>query len=133
MPEVIASTWVCIRDRRLLVVRTVGKAAFFIPGGTPEPGETLAETAAREVAEETGIRLRASDLVPYAEIIAPAYGRPGLTVRLVCFTAPSDETPAPANEIEEVAWFTAADADRCAPAIQQLIARLAGSGQLAPG
>ncbi len=133
MTDVIASTWVCVRDRRLLVVRTAGLDAFFIPGGTPEPGETLAETAVREVAEETGIRLRASELVPYTEIFAPAYGRPGLTVRLVCFTAPSDETPVPANEIAEIAWFTAADAARCAPAIQQLIARLAGSGALAAG
>lgn len=133
MAEVVAATWVCVRDGRLLVVRTAGLDAFFIPGGTPEPGETLAETAAREVEEETGIRLPAQELVRFTEIFAPAYGRPGLTVRLVCFTAPSDGTPVAANEIAEVAWFTAADAGRCAPAIRELIARLVGSGLLAAG
>lgn len=130
LPHVVAATWVCIRNRRLLVVRPGGQDAFYLPGGTPEPGETLAETTVREVAEETGIRLRLDDLHPLLEVVAPAYGRPGVNVRLVCFTAHSNGEPAAAAEIDEVAWFTAADAARCAPAVRTVISQLVTDGTL---
>ncbi|MEU4222365.1 NUDIX domain-containing protein [Actinoplanes sp. NPDC026623] len=126
--EVTAATWACIRHRRLLVVRPHGQDVFFLPGGVPEPDETLEEAATREVAEEVGIELRPDDLTLFAEIVTAAYGRPGTDVRLVCFTGESDAVPAPKDEIAEVAWFSAVDADRCAPAIQQLITRLVQAG-----
>lgn len=126
--DVTAATWACVRDRRLLVVRPHGQDAFYLPGGTPEPGETSAETAVREVAEEVGIHLQPEHLELFAEIVAPAYGRPGVNVRLICFTAPSDGTPEPANEIAAVEWITGADAERCAPAVQSVLALLVGSG-----
>jgi 8-oxo-dGTP pyrophosphatase MutT (NUDIX family) len=128
---VIAATWACVRDGRLLVVRPGGQPAFFLPGGMPEPGETLAEAAAREVAEETGISLPADRLTLFAEVVTAAYGRPGTDVRLVCFTADCDQEPVASAEIEETAWFTAADTARCAPAIQLIIARLVEAGLMA--
>jgi 8-oxo-dGTP pyrophosphatase MutT (NUDIX family) len=126
--EIVASTWVCVRGRRLLVVRSAGNDAFYVPGGKVEPGETLAEAAAREVKEETGISLDVAELRPFSEIVAPAYGRPGVDVRLVSFTAPSDAEPQPCAEIEEIAWFGTAQSDRCAPAIRLLIGELAAAG-----
>ncbi|WP_330441334.1 NUDIX domain-containing protein (plasmid) [Micromonospora sp. NBC_00821] len=131
LPLVVAATWVCIRDRRLLVVRPGGQDAFYLPGGTPESGESLAQTTVREVAEETGIQLRPDDLRPLLEVVAPAHGRPGVNVRLVCFTASSDGEPIAAAEIDEVAWFTAADAARCAPAVREVIGRLVSDGVMA--
>ena len=127
-PVVVASTWACVRDRRLLVVRPTGTDAFYVPGGKPEPGETLAETAAREVREETGVALSADRLRPFTEITAPAYGRPGTDVRLVCFLASSDEEPVASAEIAEIGWFTSADAARCAPAIRLLLGELVTAG-----
>ncbi|MEO6826167.1 MAG: NUDIX domain-containing protein [Microbacteriaceae bacterium] len=46
--------------RFLLVMRAAEPEAgsWTIPGGKVEPGESLAEAAAREVCEETGIRVR---------------------------------------------------------------------------
>ncbi|MFI5935391.1 DinB family protein [Actinoplanes sp. NPDC051494] len=127
-PVVVAATWAWVRDGRLLVVRPAGQDAFFLPGGTPEAGETLAETTAREVEEETGLRVPAGRFTQVLETVLPAYGRPGTNVRLVCFTAPPDAVPdrepVPTSEIEEVAWITAADAHRCAPALQAVIPQL---------
>jgi 8-oxo-dGTP pyrophosphatase MutT (NUDIX family) len=127
---IIATAWVCVRDRRVLVVRPHYTDAFYLPGGKPEPGETYAEAAAREVREEVGLLLNPADLAPYTEIVAPAHNRPaGTTVRLICFTGGDDEArPSAAAEIGEIAWFTPADSARCAPAIQQLIAHLANDG-----
>lgn len=47
---------------RVLVVRYLGSGAWAFPKGHVEPGETLEQTAVREVQEETGIR---------ASIVAP--------------------------------------------------------------
>jgi 8-oxo-dGTP diphosphatase len=124
MPEVIASTWACVRARRLLVVRPKNVDVFYVPGGKPEPGETMAEAAVREVREETGVILPLESLRPFTEIVAPAYGRPGTDVRLISFHADSDADPIASAEIAELDWFTTADAPRCAPAIRMLLAEL---------
>lgn len=50
------------RDRPSLVVgmrrRARDAVTWTLPKGTPDPGETVEETALREVAEETGLRVR---------------------------------------------------------------------------
>ncbi|MFI1987869.1 NUDIX domain-containing protein [Actinoplanes sp. NPDC020271] len=128
MSEVIAAAWVCVRERRVLVVRATNSDAFYLPGGKPEPGETHAEAAARETLEEVGIVLRADQLQFFRTIQAPAHNRPpGTRVRLVTFRGEPSEAnavPAAANEIAELAWFTSADAPRCAPAIRLLVDEL---------
>ncbi|GAA2865132.1 DNA mismatch repair protein MutT [Actinoplanes cyaneus] len=127
--EVVAAAWVCVRDRRVLVVRAKNSDAFYLPGGKPEPGETHAEAAARETLEEVGIVVTADQLRLFRTIEAPAHNRPpGTRVRLVCFLAESDATPEAANEIAELAWFTSADAPRCAPAIRLLLDELVTAG-----
>jgi 8-oxo-dGTP pyrophosphatase MutT (NUDIX family) len=127
---IIATAWVYVRDHRVLVVRPDDIEAFYLPGGKPEQGETYAEAAAREVREEVGIVLDPADLTLFTEIVAPAHNRAaGTTVRLVCFTGGSpDREPAADAEIGEIAWFTAADRWRCAPAIQLLVDELVAAG-----
>ena len=127
---VVATAWVCVRDRRVLLVRPGDIDAFYLPGGKPETGETYAEAAAREVAEEVGIRLDPADLTLFAEIVAPAHNRPpGTEVHLFCFTGGKpDVEPAPAAEIAEVAWGDTGDRERCAPAIQVVVDRLKTAG-----
>jgi 8-oxo-dGTP diphosphatase len=128
--EVVACAWVFVRDRRVLVVRASGSDAFYLPGGKPEPGETHAGTAAREVREEVGLEVDPADLTLFTEIVAPAHNRPpGTVVRLICFTGGKSEMePAAAAEIAELDWFTSAESGRCAPAIRLLLAELVTAG-----
>lgn len=125
--------WLCLENGRLLAVRTAGRDAFYLPGGKPEPGETLAGALVREVREEVGVDLEEHRITPVVTITAPAHGRPaGTLVEMHCFRAPGRGTPAPAAEIAEMAWFGPEDADRCAPAValalEHLTARRAWSG-----
>jgi 8-oxo-dGTP diphosphatase len=130
---VIAAAWVLVRDRRVLVVRAGESDAFYLPGGKPEPGESYAEAAAREVREEVGMTVDPSALTLFADFVAPAHNRPpGTQVRLICFQGggePGGE-PKPANEIAELAWFAQRDAQRTAPAIRLVLAQLVSEGRI---
>jgi 8-oxo-dGTP diphosphatase len=129
---VIAAAWVVVRDRRVLVVRAHDSDAFYLPGGKPEPGESYAEAAAREVREEVGMLVDPAALTSFADFIAPAHNRPpGTQVRLICFAGgdPGGE-PKPANEIAELAWFGQGDAQRTAPAIRLVLAQLVNEGRI---
>jgi 8-oxo-dGTP pyrophosphatase MutT (NUDIX family) len=59
------------RERPSLVVgmrrRARDAVTWTLPKGTPDPGETVEETATREVAEETGLRVRILEPLPSIE------------------------------------------------------------------
>jgi ADP-ribose pyrophosphatase YjhB (NUDIX family) len=54
-----------VRGGELLVMCRAGDGTWSLPGGFTEPGETPAETAEREVREETGLRVDAHTLVDW--------------------------------------------------------------------
>ncbi len=58
-----ASAAITDEEGRLLLARRTDSGFWTIPGGTMEPGETIAETAVREVKEETGIDVEVVSLV----------------------------------------------------------------------
>ncbi len=65
---------VVVHDGRLLLVRRgqePGRGLWSVPGGRLEPGETVAEGCAREVLEETGLRVVPGALVGTVERAAP--------------------------------------------------------------
>lgn len=51
-----AGAWIRDGDGRALMVRHEGEESWSDPGGKGEPGESLEETARREVREESGVR-----------------------------------------------------------------------------
>ncbi|MEV6137777.1 NUDIX domain-containing protein [Nocardia sp. NPDC051990] len=120
--------WLCVENGRLLAVRTEGRDAFYLPGGKPEPGETLAGALVREVREEVGVELEAHRITPVVTITAPAHGRPGTLVEMHCFHAPGHGTPAPAAEIAEMAWLGPDDGHLCAPAVVRALHHLTEVG-----
>jgi len=122
---VTAAVWVWIQDRRLLVVRPHNVDVWFLPGGVPESGESLAEAAAREVDEETGVTIDAGRLRELIRVTASAWGRPG-RVNLVCFVGDPEpvQQPVPLGEIAEIGWIASDGRRYCAPAIQILVDHL---------
>lgn len=91
-------------EGRVLMVRKRGTTRFLNPGGKPEPSETPAQCAAREVAEELGIQLDPQRLIPLGRIHDAAANEPGHIVVAEVFAAaePVTEVPQPRAEIEEV-------------------------------
>lgn len=95
----------------VLCVRKHSSPRFQLPGGKPEPGESMAATAVRETAEEVGVVLHGDNLGFLGRFSAEASNEPGHTVTSAVFTAPAlptgpdSQTPSPAAEIAEIAWI----------------------------
>lgn len=65
------------KDGKILLTRhRKGNLDYFLlPGGHVHPGERLADAAMRECYEETGLRVRAGELLHVCDVIGEAEGR----------------------------------------------------------
>lgn len=105
---------VCIHDARgrLLTVRKRGTSRFMLPGGKLEPGETPAEAAVREIAEEVGISLNHRELGLLGEWHVQAANEPDTMIESTVYTAEVDRpVPRIAGEIDELRWLDVAAGD----------------------
>ncbi|MFB7263937.1 NUDIX domain-containing protein [Streptomyces nojiriensis] len=110
MPETIRYTAdvVCIRGGDVLVIERgwpphQGKLA--LPGGHVDAGETSREAAARELLEETGVRIRPEALVLVGVYDAPERDPRGRYVT-AAYTAvvPDDTTATAGDDAAAVRW-----------------------------
>ncbi|GAB3600363.1 NUDIX hydrolase [Microbacterium tumbae] len=111
MPDIHVSAAIILDDdRRVLVVRKQGTTSFMQPGGKPEPGETAAQTLARELEEELGLRVAEDDLAPLGSFTSAAANEPGHRVVADAFrmTARPGDVSVRA-ELAELRWITPAD------------------------
>ncbi len=128
--EVIdVAVWIASRDDSVLCVRPHGIKVFFLPGGLVESGETPRVAAVREVREEVGHVIVASELRDLGSVQAPAVGRPGVDVRLHCFAGSA--TPAALHaepgEIAEIRWLGPQEATLIAPPVLKALYRFGGA------
>lgn len=129
-PVITVSAVAFVReDGDVLTVRKKGTSRFMLPGGKPEPGESAAEAAVREVREEVGIVLAHSELRLLGAWEADAANEPGHILDATVFTADLTGIPVAAAEIAELRWSSQADPlgdlapllrDRVIPALAQL-------------
>lgn len=111
-----------LRRGRLLVARRADNGRWELPGGKREPGESLDQCLAREIAEELGVAVKV--LSPWAQADDPERG-----IRLHCFLCRLEQgEPRPLEHLE-LRWVTPAELAGLAlcPADRELAGRLAGA------
>ena len=103
------------KDDRLEVclINPVGRRVWGLPKGGVESGETAAEAALREVAEETGIRgvvERELGSIEYWFYARDRGGRVHKTVHYFLVRATSGSTAGHDHEVQEARWLAVRDA-----------------------
>ena len=131
----VAAAWLHRDDDRVLGVRSHRSPQWFLPGGVPEPGESLTVATAREVGEEIGVTVDPESLREVLRLRDDAAGRPGVEVELVGHVAEIDRAPLDpaaltlaAGEIDDAAWLSPADGEALAPAVRRAVQALATVG-----
>ncbi len=108
---VSACVW---RDGQVLLIRRAKPPltdAWSLPGGHVEAGETVAEAAARELLEETGVTARLDTLVGVYDVLPrDADGKLLAHYAICCFTGPwlAGEAQA-ASDAAAVRWLARED------------------------
>jgi len=112
--EIDKLAWLCIKDTRILVVRSKGNDTYYIPGGKREEGESDYEALIREVKEELSVDLM-PETIKYAKTFkAQAHGKPnGVQVKMTCYFAEFSGAMKASAEIEEASWINHDDEIRC--------------------
>ena len=105
-PTIRVSAVLAVDDAgRLLLVRKRGTTVWMQPGGKPEPGETAAETLARELLEELGAHVEPADLEPLGTYTTAAANEAGTTLIADVFRADLRGPLRAAAEIDAVTWM----------------------------
>lgn len=115
--EVVEAGWLVLvlafdDEGRVLLIRQPWADGWMLPGGALTPGESLAEAAARELAEETGVETEpvrphsVEELVVENDATGETTGWTTVVYEAVAEDAAIGADPGLADEeIEAVAWF----------------------------
>lgn len=117
-PRVAVGAVVTHQDKVLLVLRGQPPAQHMwaIPGGSVDLGETLQAAAEREIMEETGLRIKAGEVIyTFDAIVRDETGRVQFHYVILDLQAEAlDPTQPlrPADDVNDAGWFSLADLDR---------------------
>jgi 8-oxo-dGTP diphosphatase len=135
-PRVAAGAVVLHEAKVLLVLRgqPPAEGVWAIPGGSVELGETLQAAAEREVLEETGLHVRAGEIIYTFEAIhRDEMGRVKFHYVIIDLLAePLDPAQpcCPADDVRDAGWFTWPEVANSelpvSEATRQLLKRLMG-------
>jgi len=105
MPDAVIIVPYHVAENRLVIIRefrvTLGGCQYGFPAGLVDPGETVEATAARELMEETGLRIQ-----EIARVSCPLFSSSGMTDESVamvyaqCVGTPSTHGNQGAEQIE---------------------------------
>ena len=117
-PRVAVGAVVIYQDKVLLVLRgkAPAKDMWAIPGGSVNLGETLQAAAEREILEETGLHIRAGEVIyAFEKIEHDDTGQVQFHYVILDLRAEALD-PAqpltPADDVSDAGWFSLADLDR---------------------
>jgi ADP-ribose pyrophosphatase YjhB (NUDIX family) len=104
---------VVLNDKdEFLLIRRTDNDNWALPGGAHDPGESLTETAVREVEEETGVDCEVTGIVgvytnPRHVILYTSNGEVRQEFSLVYTARAIGGAPRPSSESSEVRWVRA--------------------------
>lgn len=103
-------------EGRLLLQRRRDTGQWAIPTGKQELGETVAQCAIRETAEETGVTVEVTGLLgvysdPGHIVYYESDGETRQEYEVILLGRPVSGSPAENDEASDVGWFTAAELD----------------------
>jgi 8-oxo-dGTP pyrophosphatase MutT (NUDIX family) len=102
--------WIHLVDGAILSTRSKGKDKYYIPGGKREPRETDAQALTREIKEELSVDIEPPSMYFIGIFEAQADGhKPGVLVRMTCYTAAYSGKLSPDFEISEIVWLNYRD------------------------
>ncbi|MFT6216803.1 MAG: 8-oxo-dGTP pyrophosphatase MutT (NUDIX family) [Roseivirga sp.] len=102
--------WLEIQGGKILVAKSKGKTAFYIPGGKRETGESDEQALLREIEEELSVQLKPESLKFYGIFEAQAHGHAeGIIVKMTCYQSDYSGGIEADSEIEEIAWVNHKD------------------------
>ena len=134
-PTHVTASAVVRSDAGVLLHRHRRLGLWLQPGGHIDAGETPAQAAVREVAEETGLDAgHAADppRIVHVDVHPGARGHTHLDVRYLLRARAVPPRP-PTGESQDVAWFTLAAAIAIAdPGLRGFLLSLQGHGQRSP-
>ena len=103
------------RDGRILLMRRHDNGLWALPGGLVEVGETLAETAVRELWEETKVRGRTTRLLGIFDSRRTRAELKAQTYHAVFLVEAQDAKPSPTPDATEVGFFAEDDLPDLSP------------------
>ena len=96
---------VVMRDGKLLLVRRTDDGLWALPGGITDPGETLAQSARRELLEETGLAGRVARLLGVFDSRLWHSEKKIHFYHAVFLIEADDPEPRPSPEVSAAAYF----------------------------
>ncbi len=96
---------VVMRDGKLLLVRRTDDGLWALPGGITDPGETLAQSARRELLEETGLTGRVPRLLGVFDSRLWHSEKKIHFYHAVFLIEADDPEPRPSSEVSAAAYF----------------------------
>jgi 8-oxo-dGTP pyrophosphatase MutT (NUDIX family) len=101
-PVTLGVRLLLVDDGKILLVKHTYRPGWFLPGGRPDRGESLAQTARREAQEEAGVKTEGIELLGIVSHL-PSWRSDHVAI----FRANSfDRRPCSSREIERVKMFS---------------------------
>ncbi len=105
--------WIRIENHQILSTRTIGKTTYYIPGGERENDESDEIALLREIKEELDVKITPDSLefIGVFEAQADAH-KPGILVRMTCYSGSYSGKLKASSEIEEYTWLNYNDKEK---------------------
>lgn len=128
---IVRLSWILIRQRKVLFVRSPEGEVFFDPGGRKVEGTNNLQVLAAKIHHDLGLELDTDSAIETSfTFAAPAYGKDDeVMVEMHCYMTDyaGELNPVPAF-IAEMGWFTSNDMRKTSPAGRAILQYLEKEG-----